>query len=74
MASKTKNASRWRRNEYGQASPPEGERFATISSGWAHACALRHDGTPACWGNNDYGQASPPAGERFAVGRVDVGG
>ena len=53
-------------------SPPEDERFAAISSGRHHACALRFDGIPVCWGDDRYGQASPPEGERFAV--IDAGG
>ena len=55
-----------------QASAPEGERFASISSGGSHTCALREDGTPICWGSNNTpygrysGQSLPPEGERFA--------
>lgn len=52
--------------------PPLGERFASISSGWYHVCALRLDGTPVCWGNDELGQASPPGDERFAA--VSSGG
>ena len=36
------------------------EQFAAISSGHAHTCGLRADGTPVCWGRNDSEQASPP--------------
>ena len=50
---------------YGQASPPEGERLAAISSGALHTCGLRQDGTAVCWGQNEFGQSSPPDGERF---------
>ena len=48
--------------------PPveDDERFASISSGLAHVCALRDDGTLVCWGADESGQASPPQGEEFA--------
>ena len=57
----------WGSNNYGQASPPSGERFAAISSGWYHTCALQPDGSPVCWGRNMHGEASPPENERFAA-------
>jgi len=31
----------------------------TISSGLAHACGIRNNGTLTCWGRNDFGQVSP---------------
>ena len=34
----------------------------TVSAGYAHACAVRLDGSLICWGLNNYGQASPPPG------------
>lgn len=56
------------------------ERFAAISSGSEHTCALRMDGSPVCWGHNEGwayglngaltkmgGQASAPEGERFVA-------
>ena len=46
-------------------SPPEGERFASLSTDSPH-CGLRVDGTPVCWTKYvDSGLASPPEGERF---------
>lgn len=51
-----------------QISPPEGERFAAISSGAAHSCALRKDGSAVCWGEGiAYGQITAPEDERFAA-------
>ena len=43
------------------------ERFASISAGLAHFCALRDDGTPVCRGSDESGQASPPQGEAFTA-------
>ena len=51
--------------------PPAGEKLVSISTGWAHSCGLREDGTPVCWGSNQNGKASPPAGERFKS--IDAG-
>ncbi len=34
----------------------------TISTGWAHSCGVKSDGTLACWGNNREGQSTPPGG------------
>ena len=44
----------------GQSEPSAGERFASISSGGAHTCALRRDGTALCRGQDLYGQSTPP--------------
>ena len=46
----------------GLTSPPEGERFTTVSASPKHACALRMDGEVVCWGRDWLGQASPPDG------------
>ena len=40
------------------------ERFAAISSGKKHTCALRVDGSPVCWG---FLRGIPPEGERFVA-------
>ena len=56
----------WGDDYDGLASPPRGERFASISSGGAHTCALWPDGSATCWGSDEDGQSSPPTGGRFA--------
>lgn len=43
-----------------------------ISSGNAHTCALRADGSPVCWGDYSLGQSLPPEDERFAVGPINI--
>ena len=56
---------------YGQASPPEGSGFLSVSSGFSHTCAIRSNGDPECWGAEnvrfDFGQASPPDNEKFTT-------
>ena len=54
-------------NDMGQSSPPQNERFVSISIGPAarHTCGLREDGIAVCWGNNESGQSSPPPDEKF---------
>ena len=55
----------WGDNRHGESSPPEGERFTTLSSGNGHTCALQADGSAVCWGDNRHGESSPPSGETF---------
>ena len=45
-------------------SPPEGERFVSLSSGSPN-CGLRADGSAVCWTEYRTGLAQPPDGERF---------
>ena len=55
-------------DQHGQASPPENERFSSISAGGSHTCALRiDDGTAVCWGLDSEAQSSPPPGEAFSA-------
>ena len=35
-------------------------RFATISAGFEHTCAVMTDSTVRCWGDNSYGQLGLP--------------
>ena len=57
----------WGLDRDDQISPPEGEAYASISSGQYHTCGLRPDGSAVCCGGGiyDYGQASPPSDEVF---------
>ena len=59
----------WGNDDYGQASPLEGETFAAISSGFNHTCGLLEDDAAVCWGAHyDLdGASSPPEGEIFAA-------
>ena len=57
----------WGIDDYGQASPPAGERFVALSSGERHVCALRPDGAPICWGDPAQGRTAPPASETFVA-------
>ena len=43
--------------------PPEDERFTAVSSGDAHTCGLRADGSAVCWGQ----LRMPPEDERFTA-------
>ena len=52
----------WGYDEYGEATPPEGE-FTSVSAGDYHTYGLRIDGSVACWGSNVYGKATPPWGK-----------
>ena len=63
----------WGADERGQSSPPQDERSIAISSGAAHTCALREDGSAVCWGldtpdtpdHNGKGGSTPPPDEKF---------
>ena len=57
----------WGDDSLGQASPPKGEQFVSISSGEEHTCALRADGSAVCWGDDRSRQTHPPAGGRFTA-------
>jgi hypothetical protein len=57
---------------YGQATPPEGNDFVTVSAGGGHSLALKADGSIVGWGRSDFGQATPPSGNDFVA--VSAGG
>jgi len=65
----------WGNNDDGQAKPPEGLLFETISLGWHHSCGIIVAGTYdndeysnlVCWGNDDYKQLKVPDGRYKAV-------
>ncbi len=53
----------WGRNDFGQATPPEGlQDVIFISAGNDFSLALKTDGTVVGWGRNDQGQAASPNG------------
>ena len=54
------------RNDYGQATPPDGE-FASVSAGNEHTCGVKLYDAVACWGQNSYGEAKPPDWEFVSV-------
>ena len=56
----------WGRDDYGQATPPEGV-FASVSAGGRHTCGVLRDGSVLCWGDDDDGRATPPEGEFASV-------
>jgi alpha-tubulin suppressor-like RCC1 family protein len=58
----------------GSDAGPEVKCVLQASAGWAHACAVKGDGTLWCWGRNEWGQVgqgstcSPfPCGEPFPL-------
>lgn len=54
----------WGSDILDQSSPPDYERFISISNGEHHTCGLRSDGVAVCWGDDGDGQSSPPEDER----------
>ena len=57
----------WGLNDYGQASPPEGNNFVSIAAGEYHNVALRSDGIIVCWGDDANDQATPPGGNDYTA-------
>ncbi len=55
----------WGANEFGQASPPSGLRFSSVTAGGRHTCGITADGQARCWGADDAGQSTPPANANF---------
>ena len=41
---------------YGEATPPTGETFTSISAGALHTCAVDLEETLHCWGDNEWGK------------------
>lgn len=48
-------------NDYGQAAPPAGVAFDTVSAGAAHTCGVLRGGGLRCFGLGTDGQCAPPA-------------
>ena len=60
----------WGEDDYGQASPPDGN-FASVSVGDEHSCALTVDSAIVCWGRDHDGQSKPPSGKFSEVTVAD---
>jgi hypothetical protein len=56
----------WGSDDFGQATPPDGNDYVAIAAGGLHGLALKAHGSIVCWGYNDYGQATAPADSNFA--------
>ena len=51
---------------YSRGTHPLSQKFAAVSSGPTHTCAIRKDDKHlVCWGQDQYGQSSSPIGDRF---------
>lgn len=55
----------WGRNDYDQASAPNGYHYTQVAAGLYHSCALTQSGAIECWGRNRYGQTTVPEGNDF---------
>ena len=42
-------------------------QFASVSTGWAHTCGVRADGSVACWEDDGSPYSTPPVGEFASV-------
>ena len=57
----------WGHDQFGQASPPQGVKFISISSDGTFTCGVREDHNMTCWGATDMDPDSPlPEGELLA--------
>jgi alpha-tubulin suppressor-like RCC1 family protein len=57
----------WGSNDYGEATPPDGNDFVAIAAGVGNSLALKSDGSIVAWGNNGRGQITPPDGNDFVA-------
>jgi len=55
----------WGADDFGQASPPAGMRFRSVSAGGKHTCGITIEEMTRCWGADDAGQSTPPDGAAF---------
>ena len=46
--------------DYGQASPPHGTGFSSITAGFAHTCAVNENDQLECWGGSRGGRSFEP--------------
>ncbi len=57
----------WGRDNEGQATPPSGNDYTAIASGFWHGLALKTDGSIVGWGKDSDGQATPPSGNDYTA-------
>jgi hypothetical protein len=57
----------WGSNDYGEATPPDGNDFVAIAAGVGNSLALKSDGSIVAWGENIKGKATPPEGNDFVA-------
>jgi len=57
----------WGRNDFGAATPPDGNDYVAITAGYTHSLALKSDGSVVGWGANVSGSTIPPDGNDYVA-------
>ncbi len=60
----------WGNDEYGEATPPAGVSFASVSAGAEHTCGVTTSGAAVCWGERFAVRATLPSGPPSLAGRA----